>query len=76
MSNSEEPKPTAPVSEPPRRKAWAVWLDRLISLGAIAMIAWVLGRYLMPMPGERIAGDPVSFLPAGQPALVEFSQTH
>ena len=61
---------------PLRSVSWKVWLDRLVSLAAIVMIAWVLGRYVVPMPGERIGGESVEFLASGKPALVEFSQTH
>lgn len=58
------------------RSNWKVWLDRVLSMSAVFMIAWVLGRYLLPTSGERMAGESIDFLRAGKPVLVEFSQTH
>lgn len=55
---------------------WKLWLDRAISVAAIVMIAWVLGKYFLPRAGEPIGGEAISFLPAGQPALIEFSATN
>lgn len=59
-----------------REVNWKVWLDRALSVAAVVMIAWVVGRYLLPTSGERIGGESIDFLHAGRPVLVEFSQTH
>lgn len=54
---------------------WKRWLDRAISVAAIAVIAWVGSKYLLPTSGETISGAAIDFLPAGQPAMLEFSAT-
>jgi|GEM_PF-2189519 Thioredoxin-related protein len=55
---------------------WKRWLDRALSVAAIVMIAWVLGKYFLPRSGESLAGESVDFLASGKPTLLEFSQTH
>ena len=55
---------------------WKRWLDRAFTVAAIAMIAWVLGKYFLPRAGEPVAGEAIDFLASGKPALVEFSQTN
>jgi thiol-disulfide isomerase/thioredoxin len=55
---------------------WKRWLDRALSVAAVVMIAWVLGKYFLPRDGEAVSGEAIAFLTSGQPTLIEFSQTH
>ena len=41
---------------------WKRWLDRALTVAAIVMIAWVLGKYFLPRAGEPVAGEAIPFL--------------
>lgn len=55
---------------------WKRGLDRALSVAAVVMIAWVLGKYFLPRAGEPVSGEAIAFMTSGQPTLIEFSQTH
>ncbi len=65
------------VAVPAKSKSgWKVWLERGLNVAAIGMLAWIVGRYVLPSSGEQIGGQPIDFLTGGKPVLLEFSQTH
>lgn len=55
---------------------WKRWVDRALGVATVVMIAVVLGKYFWPRAGEAVDGEAIAFMTSGQPALVEFSQTH
>ncbi|HEY9855098.1 MAG TPA: thioredoxin family protein [Stenomitos sp.] len=57
--------------------AWRRWLDRLLTLASVGVIATVGYRYLGPRPGDALeALSGASVAPPGKVALIEIGATY